>query len=121
MVVDDEYEMCRVLRDVFQREGHQCLTTTDSTYALTMLEDIRPDVLVLDLLMPDTNGWQVLRRARQLDPKLPVILFTALDSGDVGFRAGKEGAFAYLRKGSSGVAELRDTVAAAVAWREAQP
>lgn len=119
LIVDDEYEMARILRDILQREGHQCLMTTDSAYAMTMLEHVLPDVLILDLVMPTPNGWDILRRARLLDPNMPVIILTALESGQVGFRAAKEGAFAYLTKNADSFRELSATVAQAVAWRDA--
>jgi DNA-binding NtrC family response regulator len=78
--------------------GHQCVTTTTGHEALALLESQRPEVLLTDLKMPGMEGLELMRRAHQLDPDLPVIVITAFASIESAVGAVKEGAFDYLPK-----------------------
>jgi DNA-binding NtrC family response regulator len=78
--------------------GHQCVTTTAGHEALALLESQRPEVLLTDLKMPGMEGLELMRRAHQLDPDLPVIVITAFASIESAVGAVKEGAFDYLPK-----------------------
>jgi DNA-binding NtrC family response regulator len=63
-----------------------------------MLESERPDLLLTDLKMPEVDGMELLRRARELDPALPVIMITAFATIESAVAAVREGAFDYLPK-----------------------
>jgi DNA-binding NtrC family response regulator len=78
--------------------GHQCVTTTAGHEALALLESQQPEVLLTDLKMPGMEGLELMRRAHQLDPDLPVIVITAFASIESAVGAVKEGAFDYLPK-----------------------
>ena len=106
LVVDDEPDMVENCARILKKAGHQCLTATDPRAALALVEAERPDLLLTDLKMPDMDGMELLRRARAVDPALPVILFTAFATIESAVAAIKDGAFDYLPKNFS-VEQLR--------------
>jgi DNA-binding NtrC family response regulator len=98
LIVDDEPDMVENYTRILRRAGYRCLATTDPQRALGLLEAERPDVLLTDLKIPELDGMELLRRARALDPGLPVIVVTAFGSIESAVAAVKEGAFDYLPK-----------------------
>ncbi len=79
LVVDDDQEIVRLLRAYLEQNGYQVLVAHDGERALQMLRRERPDLVVLDLLLPGRDGWEVTRIARS-DPNLattPIIMLTA--------------------------------------------
>jgi DNA-binding NtrC family response regulator len=98
MVLDDEPRMGDILAMVLEREGYEVRAFTSARDALAAVESTPPDVLITDLKMPGTDGLEVLRRARELDPELPVILMTAHGSVDTALQAMRDGAFDYVQK-----------------------
>jgi CheY-like chemotaxis protein len=82
LVVDDEFDIREAVRDVLEGEGYRVITAVNGQEALDLLATLRPCVVLLDLMMPVMNGWQVLdalRKRRGLDG-LAVVLVTASDS-----------------------------------------
>jgi len=98
LVVDDEPDMVENCSRILQRGGYEVLTATDPRRGLAMLESERPDLLLTDLKMPEVDGMELLRRARELDPALPVIMITAFATIESAVAAVREGAFDYLPK-----------------------
>jgi DNA-binding NtrC family response regulator len=98
LVVDDEPDMVETCTRLLRRAGYRILGTTDAERALALLESERPDLLLTDLKMPGIDGLELMRRARDLDPALPVIVITAFASIDSAVAAIKAGAFDYLPK-----------------------
>jgi DNA-binding NtrC family response regulator len=117
LIVDDEPEMVESTARLLGHAGHQCVTTTAAEEALALLESQRPDVLLTDLKMPGMGGLDLLRRAHQIDPDLPVIVITAFASIESAVGAVKEGAFDYLPKPFS-AEQLRVAVDRALRQRE---
>lgn len=81
-------------------EGHQTLLASDGETALKRIESDQPDVVLLDVMMPVFDGWEVLRRLSQLDPtKRPKVIVMTAKSGDRDFEQGIElGADRYVTK-----------------------
>jgi DNA-binding NtrC family response regulator len=98
LIVDDEPDMVENCARILGRAGYECLTASDPRRGLTMLETERPDLLLTDLKMPEVDGMELLRRARELDAALPVIMITAFATVESAVAAVKEGAFDYLPK-----------------------
>ena len=119
LIVDDEPDMVENCARILRHAGYQCLTTTDPAKALPLVESHRPDVLLTDLKMPGIDGMELLRRARELDPALPVILVTAFATIESAVEAIKEGAFDYLPKNFS-VEQLRLAVERGLRHRRLQ-
>ena len=101
LIVDDEPDMVDNCARILRRAGHRCLTATDPHRALGLLESDRPDLLLTDLKMPEIDGLALLRRARELDPALPVVVITAFATIESAVAAIKDGAFDYLPKNFS--------------------
>lgn len=76
MVVDDDQEMVRMLNRTFELEGYSVAIATDGSSALTLLEAHRLDLVILDIMMPELDGFQVLELIRQRC-SAPVIVLTA--------------------------------------------
>jgi DNA-binding NtrC family response regulator len=119
LIVDDEPDMVENCARILKPAGYECLITTDARRGLVMLEGERPDLLLTDLKMPGADGMELLRRARELDPALPVIMITAFATVASAVSAVKEGAFDYLPKPFS-VDQLRVAVDRALRHRSLQ-
>ena len=117
LVVDNEPDMVENCARILKRAGYQCLTATDPHHALGLVESERPDLLLTDLKMPGMDGMELLRRAREVDPALPVILITAFATIESAVAAIKDGAFDYLPKNFS-VDQLRVAVERGLRQRE---
>jgi len=101
LVVDDEPDMVENCTRILRRAGYRVLSTTDSERALALVESEHPDVLLTDLKMPGLDGMELMRRAHDIDPTLPVIMITAFGSIESAVAAIKAGAFDYLPKNFS--------------------
>ncbi|HXG02911.1 MAG TPA: sigma-54 dependent transcriptional regulator [Candidatus Binatia bacterium] len=119
LIVDDEPDMVENLTRILRRAGHRCLRATDAERALALLESERPDLLITDLRMPGMDGMELLRRAREADPALPVIVVTAYGTIESAVAAIKQGAFDFLPKNFS-VDELLVVVERALRQRRLQ-
>jgi len=76
MVVDDDQEMVRMLNRTLELEGYSVAIATDGSSALSLLEAHRLDLVILDIMMPELDGFQVLELIRQRC-SVPVIVLTA--------------------------------------------
>jgi len=83
LVVDDEPGIREVLASSLEFEGYSVRTAPDGRAALAAVEAGRPDLVILDVLMPGLDGLTACRRLRSADPTLPVLMLTARDlTGD---------------------------------------
>ncbi|MEU9381869.1 response regulator transcription factor [Streptomyces sp. NPDC048279] len=80
LVVDDEPDVTDVLSAVMTGEGWQVRTAFDGASALAVARDFRPDAVVLDWMLPDLDGLQVLRALRREAPRVCVLFLTARDA-----------------------------------------
>ncbi len=98
LIVDDEPAMLENCRRILTRGGYACSTLSDPSRFRELLSSVRPDVLLLDLRMPEVDGMTVLTVAQADDPALPVIIMTAYATITSAVQAIREGAFDYLAK-----------------------
>lgn len=80
LVVDDDEAICAMVKSLLTDEGYVATGVTSGTQALHLMEEIVPDLLVLDLGMPDTDGFNVIE-ALQTHPRtkdVPVVIITAM-------------------------------------------
>ncbi|MER6441219.1 response regulator transcription factor [Streptomyces sp. NPDC001185] len=80
LVVDDEPDVTEILAAVMTSEGMQVRTAADGASALTVAHDFQPDAVVLDWMLPDIDGLQVLRALRRQAPRMCVLFLTARDA-----------------------------------------
>lgn len=76
LLVDDDATILDVIGEALREVGHDVTTCDAGASAIVAMEDAQFDVLITDLGMPGVNGWDVARRARQLEPPLPVIVIS---------------------------------------------
>src|SRR6266571_7898824 len=80
LVVDDEPTLAEVLASVLRYEGWDVRTAGDGSSAVRTARDFQPDAVVLDIMLPDFDGLEVLRRLRAFSPKVCVLFLTARDA-----------------------------------------
>jgi DNA-binding response OmpR family regulator len=76
LVVDDDLNISELLRLYFENEGYQVKTANDGAEGVNAFKMFEPDLVLLDVMMPKKDGWQVLREIREMSSK-PVIMITA--------------------------------------------
>lgn len=97
LVVDDEARLVNLVRGYLEQEGYEVRTASDGRQALFVAREEKPDLIVLDLMMPEMDGWEFMRLHRQ-ENNTPIIMLTARVE-DVDKIAGLEmGADDYLTK-----------------------
>lgn len=76
MVVDDDGNICELLRLYLEKEGHETIIAGNGAVALDMFDSWQPDLMLLDVMMPQLDGWQVCREIRKKS-NCPIIMLTA--------------------------------------------
>ena len=95
LVVDDEVESVKLIGLMLQRRGYEIIAARSGAQALEKAQADKPDLIILDVMMPDMDGYEVCRRLRA-DPataSMPIIMFTAktmVDDKVAGFQAGAD-------------------------------
>ena len=93
LVVDDDVDTLRLVGLMLQRQGYQIVAANNGHQALNLAQNENPDLIILDVMMPDMDGYEVTRRLRALatTKTTPIIMFTAksqVDDKVSGFEAG---------------------------------
>jgi CheY-like chemotaxis protein len=76
LVIDDEPDVCDVLKRVLERGGYEAFTASDAVQGLTSCREQVPDVVVTDIIMPGSNGVELVRRLRSEFPGIGVVVIT---------------------------------------------
>lgn len=100
LIVDDNRDLAQTIARALERIGHQVFTAYSGREALTRAREHRPDVIVLDVVLPDLDGYEVCRQLRS-DPGLatvPVLFLTVKQDIDAVLQGFKAGGDDYLRK-----------------------
>src|SRR5579871_5878489 len=98
LVIDDEEGVRFSFRHVFEEDDVRVLTAATAAEGLQAVREQEPDVVVLDLQLPDRSGLAVFQEIQALDPKRPVLFITAHGTAETAIEAMKQGAFDYLVK-----------------------
>ncbi len=98
LVVDDEPLVLQLFRRKFTSDNFEVVTADRAAEGLRLIAQKRPDVAILDVVLPDQTGIEAFRQIRQLDARLPVVLITATGASDTAIEAMKLGALDYLVK-----------------------
>ena len=98
LIIDDEPVLQDVLATLLRREGFQVLQALTAAEGLRQAEDGEVDLVLLDLMLPDKPGLEVLRELKGRDPEIVVVVITAYSSVETAIAAMREGAFHYIAK-----------------------
>lgn len=98
LIIDDEEHMCWALDRAMTQEGYQTLVAYRGQQGLKLIREESPSLVILDLRLPDMNGMDVLKDAKEINPKLPVVMLTAHGTIETAIEAMKIGANDYITK-----------------------
>src|SRR5213593_796632 len=98
LIVDDEQTLARSAKAFLADHGYEAEVAASGETALELLEKLQPDVVFADVRLPGMSGIDLLKRIREFDPVLPVIMLTAYGSIEGAVEAVKLGAFDYVKK-----------------------
>src|ERR1043166_7310937 len=96
LVVDDELSNRRILDQVLTRAGYIVDTVSDGSEALKKMDSSRPELIVLDYMMPGMSGLEVLKQLRKQEDDTPVIMITAYGTVERAVEAMQEGAYDFI-------------------------
>ncbi|MCK5426400.1 MAG: response regulator [Thermodesulfovibrionia bacterium] len=82
LVVDDDQHIQRLYKEELEEEGYEIIIASTGNEALELFEKENPDIVTLDILMPDIDGISLLRTMKEQNPKIPIIMSTAYDYRD---------------------------------------
>ena len=98
LIVDDDSDMCELLTHCLTPLGYDITSIGSGRQALELIEAEKPNVVILDLMLPDLGGTEVLRRIRGRWPEIEVIVLTAYASLESAIEALRQGAYDYVTK-----------------------
>ncbi len=99
LVVDDEPTIRKFLYEVLTREGCQVSTVPSGEEAIALVKKERPDLIILDLIMPGMDGIQTLQEIRSFDNEVDVVMLSGAVDGELERKAREVGASGVLPKG----------------------
>ena len=98
LIVDDESGILTTLSQILADEGYRTVTTASGEEALHLFREQRPDVVFLDIWLPDWDGLETLQALRDVDPNAMVIMMSGHGTSETAVKAIKMGAHDYLEK-----------------------
>ncbi|MEW6214332.1 MAG: response regulator [Nitrospirota bacterium] len=106
LVVDDDQHIQRLYQDELSEEGYEVVIAANGEEALKLFDSENPDLVTLDILLPDMDGIHILRQMKEKRPRIPIIMSTAYDyRNDFAVWASES----YIVK-SSDLGELKSTI-----------
>jgi two-component system nitrogen regulation response regulator NtrX len=98
LIVDDEPSIIQSLRGILADEGFEVMTADGGLKALDMIKETIPDIILLDIWMPDIDGLETLKRIRELYPGVQVIMISGHGTIETAVKATKLGAYDFIEK-----------------------
>ncbi len=98
LVVDDEEIVRKVVGDFLSERGHEVHTAEDAHTTFVLIGKESPDIVVLDIFLPDMGGLELLFQLKQLSPKLPILMITGLRDIEIARWAMQLGAYEFVTK-----------------------
>lgn len=98
LVIDDELTFGEIVKDYLDEMGFQTLIATNAKTGLKLVQKERPDLILLDVLMPEIGGLECLRRIKMMSPDTIVVVISGLQDEQIARQAIRRGAFDYVTK-----------------------
>jgi two-component system response regulator AtoC len=98
LIVDDEIEICKAFEIFLKSKGYEVCTAQDGSRALQLVREIRPQVVLLDIILPGEWGLDLLQDIKKIDPMINVIMITAIGDEETARQAKKLGAYDFITK-----------------------
>lgn len=98
LVVDDEYLICELLHEFLSMQGYQVTTATNGQEAISKFDEIKPNVVILDIKMPGVSGIEVLRKINKMNSDTTIIMLSAFGGSNIVKESLLIGANYYLEK-----------------------
>ncbi len=99
LVVDDDPAIVKLVKSILEGEGFEVETANDGIDALVKVKEVKPDLMVLDIMMPELNGYDVCHKIKFDSPykEIPILLLTSRDQ-EIDSRIGQMMGITYLQK-----------------------
>ena len=98
LVIDDEPEVCELLVDFLSMQGYHAIKASRAVEGLALAENEKPDLVLLDIMMPEIDGLECLRGIRKSSPDSIVIMVSGLKDEKIAKEAIRYGAYDYVSK-----------------------
>jgi len=98
LLVDDEKDVLFFLKTFFQAKNFEVHVAESGKEAIKKVKEVRPHIVLLDIVMPDMSGLETLTAIKEIDPAIGVIMATAVRDNEIGKQAMKLGAYDYVTK-----------------------
>ena len=98
LVIDDDMTALDIVDFLFEEEGFDVKRVSDGQSALDCIDDFKPDIALVDLMMPTMSGQETIKKIREKGHKIPMIAFTAIDDPEAHDEARQAGADQVLTK-----------------------
>jgi len=98
LVVDDEVDVCCALKEFLSLKEYEAETAFDGPTALKKVQEFNPHIVLLDIMMPGMGGIDVLKEIRNINPKIGIIMTTAVTDEKIAESAIQLGAYDYITK-----------------------
>ena len=100
LIVDDEADILEILKFVLEAQGYECITASDGEEGLNLAREVKPDLIILDVMMPKINGYKISRLLKY-DNKyknIPILMITARSQEEDKIIGEETGADEYITK-----------------------
>ncbi len=98
LIVDDDKDTCNALKEILADEDYQTICALSGRSALNTIKKEKPDLILLDIMMPKMDGIKVLKRLKKIDKDLVVIMITGYGALNTAKEAMRLGAYDYITK-----------------------
>lgn len=114
LVVDDEVDFTELMKVRLEASGYDVIITNNGEDALNIVKKNKPDAVLLDIMMPGTDGLTVLKQVRAADARLPVFMITAFSNEERIKLAGKLNASGFIVKSRHDISEEIKNITSAI-------
>lgn len=98
LVIDDEMDMGEIVKDYLEEYGYETMIAVEAVQGLEIVEKEKPQVILLDVLMPEISGIECLQKIKEVSPEAIVIIVSGMQDEQIAKEAIRYGAYDYITK-----------------------